>query len=248
MPTTLDPPVLRARAWSHAARPLAVVDLPCAPLGPASVLTATGRPSPALNHAFLAGPEAARDLRHAVAALGTLPATVLAPEDVAAALEPVAAELALAPAGSVPFLALELDCALAEAPSAGVERAVDADAMDDAAALVAAAFALRGAGALRPDLPDVPGADAWLLRDELGRPLSAMVATVDADLVGVWSMATPPPLQRRGHAGRLLRAVLGHYALEGATTACLVATPAGAALYRALGFAPAETWRAWKRA
>jgi predicted N-acetyltransferase YhbS len=60
-------------------------------------------------------------------------------------------------------------------------------------------------------------------------------------------MATPPQQQRLGHGGRLLRAVLGHYALEGATSACVIATAAGEPLYRSLGFEPAERLRVWMK-
>jgi ribosomal protein S18 acetylase RimI-like enzyme len=140
-----------------------------------------------------------------------------------------------------------LDCAYAEAPSAGVERACDDAALAEVAELVAAAFGVAADAALPEPLQDVAGADAWLLRAPDGRALSAVVATVDPDLLALWSAATPPPARRRGHAARLLRAVLGHYACEGVPTACVVATADGEPLYRSLGFAPAEPLRLWMK-
>jgi GNAT superfamily N-acetyltransferase len=59
-------------------------------------------------------------------------------------------------------------------------------------------------------------------------------------------MATLPARQREGHGARLLRAVLGHYALEGATKACLISTPAGERLYRSLGFEALEQLQVWQ--
>jgi ribosomal protein S18 acetylase RimI-like enzyme len=73
------------------------------------------------------------------------------------------------------------------------------------------------------------------------------VATADPDLLGLWSMATAPAEQRNGHGRRLLLAVLGHYALEGATSVCVVATPAGERLYRSVGFETAEPLRVWSK-
>ena len=220
MVTPVDPCLLRARASAHAARP-------------------TG-----LRSVLLGGEPHA--LREAVAELAGSPGMLLVPESDSPEVAPVAEELGLEDRGTLPLMAGDLDLALAEEPSAGVERAVDASGFEEVEALVGAAFGLHGPTGLRHDLHEVPGADAWLLRRD-GHAVAALVATADPDLLGIWSMATAPALQRRGHGGRLLRAVLGHYALEGATTACLVATPAGEPLYRALGFEPSEQLRVWMR-
>jgi ribosomal protein S18 acetylase RimI-like enzyme len=221
MLTEHDPATLRARASAHAARP-------------------TG-----LQSVLLGGEPGA--LREAVADLGDRPGLLLVTEADAPEVAQVAAALGLEDRGTVPLMAADLDVALAEAPTAGVERAVDAAGFAEVEALVAAAFGLRGEPGLRHDLHEVPGADAWLLRDERGCAVSAVVTTADPDLLGLWSMATPPALQRRGHGGRLLRAVLGHYALEGAASACVVATPAGERLYRSLGFEPSERLQVWMK-
>lgn len=220
MLTEVDPCSLRARASAHAARP-------------------TG-----LQSVLLGG--APEDLRHAVAGLGDRPGLLLVPASDAPDVADAAAELGLEDRGSVPLMAADLDVAFAEAPSGGVERAVDDGGFQEVEALVGAAFGLRGPTGLRRDLHELQGADAWLLRVD-GRAVSALVATADPDLLGLWSMATLPAEQRRGHGARLLRAVLGHYALEGATTACVIATDAGVALYRAAGFEASEDLQVWMK-
>jgi N-acetylglutamate synthase-like GNAT family acetyltransferase len=167
--------------------------------------------------------------------------------DVVADVAPVADELGLRAAGACTLMACDLDLSYAEAPSQRVERALDADALDEVGELVAAAFGLDGSGIIGRELYDAQGADAWLLRNEEGHAVSAVVATADPDLVGLWSVATPPAAQRRGHGAHLLRAVLGHYALEGVTTACVLATEAGEQLYRTLGFKAAERLHVWMK-
>lgn len=219
----MSPAPLRDRARQHALRPT----------GLATVL-ATGSDAPA-------------ELRGAVAALGRRPARITVSADVADEVAPVAAELGLIAAGEATLMSCALDCAHAESPSGRVERVVDAAGLEEVSELVAAAFGLDGSQILSGDLYDAEGADGWLLRDEEGHAVSSLVATADPDLLGLWSIATPPAAQRRGHGQRLLRAVLGHYALEGLETACVIATEQGAPLYRTVGFEPAERLRVWMK-
>jgi predicted N-acetyltransferase YhbS len=150
-------------------------------------------------------------------------------------------------AGTAPLMSLELSDELADGPCAGIERAVDPATVEEVSELIRSAFGITGQTGLRPDLAEVPGADAWLLREhDTGRAIAALVATADPDLVGVWSMATVPARQREGHGTCLLRAVLGNYALEGASTACLISTPAGESLYGSVGFETIEQLQVWK--
>jgi GNAT superfamily N-acetyltransferase len=220
MLTAHDPTTLRARASAHAARPTGLQSVP------------------------LSGD--AEDLREAVDDLGSRPGLLFAAADDAPALAQVAQEVGLEDRGTVPLLAADLDCELAAAPTCGVARAADAGAFEEVELLVGAAFGLRGATGLRRDVHAAEGTEAWLLREH-GRAVSAVVATPDPDLLGLWSMATLPSAQRRGHGARLLRAVLGHYALEGAASACVIATRAGEPLYRSLGFEPAERLQVWMK-
>ena len=185
-------------------------------------------------------------------ALGGVPAItangmVFVAEQDAPAARKAAEAAGMTDAGRAPLMTLELSYELAEGPCRGVERAVDPATVEEVSELVRAAFGLSGSTGLRHDLGEVPGADAWLLREHAtGRAVATLVATADPDLVGVWSMATAPDRQREGHGTSLLRAVLGHYALEGAKTACLVSTPAGVSLYRKVGFQPVEHLQVWQ--
>jgi predicted N-acetyltransferase YhbS len=205
---SLDPTILRARAWDHGGRPLTASSLSRIALGGVSGIVANGLVFVAEQDA-----DAARD---------------------------AATTAGLGEAGTASLMAMDLDDALAEAPCQGVERAIDPATIEEVADLVRSAFGFHGSTGLRHDLAEVPGADAWLRRDRDGRAVAALVATADPDLVGIWSMATRPDRQHEGHGGCLLRAVLGHYALEGATQACLIATDTGEALYRTVGFQPVE--------
>jgi GNAT superfamily N-acetyltransferase len=171
---------------------------------------------------------------------------VFVAEQDAEATRAAATAAGLTDAGTTPLMALELDCDLAEGPCAGVERAIDPATIEEVSELVRAAFGLAGSTGLRHDLAEVPGADAWLLREPDGRAIASLVVTADPDLVAVWSMATLPSRRRQGHGTCLLRAVLGNYALEGATTACLVSTPSGESLYRSIGFVPVEHLQVWQ--
>ena len=199
-----------------------------------------GRPlaSAALSRTSLAGAPAI-----------TANGLVFVAEQDAAATREAAEAAGMLDAGTAPLMSLDLSCELADGPCSGVERAVDATTVEEVSELVRAAFGLTGSAGLRQDLAEVPGADAWLLREHAtGRAVAALVATADPDLVGVWSMATAPARQRQGHGTCLLRAVLGHYALEGASTACLISTPAGESLYRSVGFQPVEHLQVWQPA
>lgn len=114
-----------------------------------------------------------------------------------------------------PALTLLLDDDLAAAPARGVERAVDTASLGEAAdLLLVAPSALAGR--------DV---DVWLLRTG-GHALSALVAERDPDGIAITAVSST-------HAEPLLRAVLGHYALEGVESATM-ATAEG--LARRLGF------------
>jgi GNAT superfamily N-acetyltransferase len=246
MLTSLDPRVLRARAWEQAVRPLALIDLPHAPLGRGSALACTGRRRPDLNTALVSGAAAPADIERAVAAFGDLPAVFMVPEPDAPRVVATAERLGLTDAGSAPLMTMTLDASLAEAPTAGVERAGDAATAAEGASLLAEAFALEDGDWLRGDLPAAEGVDIWLLR-EARRAVSALVATGDPDLLGIWAMGTPPGCRGRGYAARLLRAVLGHHALEGVDSAFLVATAEGEPLYRSVGFETAEHWQLWMK-
>ena len=119
-------------------------------------------------------------------------------------------------------LTLVLTDDLADTPGTGVERAVDRESFVEAETILAA----EGF-----EVTDGPATDVWLLRDG-AHPVSALVAERDGDAVTLLALATLAEHRRQGHGERLVRAVLGHYALEGAPAA---AAPANG-LSRRVGF------------
>ena len=116
-------------------------------------------------------------------------------------------------------LTLALSDDLADAPARGVERAVCDQSIREAAdLLLVAPSALHGR--------DV---EVWLLRAGV-HALSALVAERDEDGIAITALAST-------HAEPLLRAVLGHYALEGIESASVAEPGAAEAVLRRLGFA-----------
>jgi hypothetical protein len=115
-------------------------------------------------------------------------------------------------------LTLALTDDLADTPARGVERAVCDQSIREAAdLLLLAPSALQGR--------DV---EVWLLRAGV-HALSALVAERDAGGIVVTALAST-------HVEALLRAVLGHYALEGVASASIDAALASDPAVRALGF------------
>ena len=91
---------------------------------------------------------------------------------------------------------------------------------------VARASVLEASALLGTQLRSVDGVEAWVSRDG-----AAALVTPDADVIGIWTVAA-------AHlAEPLLRAVLGHYALEAVPAAYAAATPDTAPLFAKLGFA-----------
>ena len=118
----------------------------------------------------------------------------------------------------VAALTLTLDDDLADAPARGVERAVCDESLREAADLLLVA----------PSALDGHGADVWLLRAG-AHALSALVAERVPGGIAITAIAAT-------HVAPLLRAVLGHYALEGVERAT-IAPPADAeGVVRGLGF------------
>jgi hypothetical protein len=104
---------------------------------------------------------------------------------------------------------------LAAAPARGVERAVDSASFAEAAELLGAQSTALGA-------------DVWLLR-RASVAVAAVVASPSADGVVVSGLAGED-------VEELLRAVLGHYALEGVPAAALAVAPDIGDVARRLGF------------
>jgi hypothetical protein len=100
-------------------------------------------------------------------------------------------------------LTLKLTDDLAASPARGVERAVDTASVREAADLLLVA----------PSSIGDRDTDVWLLRAN-GHALSALVVDRACEQIVVTAVAS-------SYSEQLLRAVLGHYALEGVTHATL---------------------------
>jgi GNAT superfamily N-acetyltransferase len=148
--------------------------------------------------------------------------------------------------GAVPFMRLESLADAHDDPDVGLVAGPGITVVQDAVARTFDVTAQLAATAVPRPSTVVPGFKAWALTS--GGELQSCVATVRVgDAVVVWSMATPPALQRRGFGGRLLSAVLARSAAEGCDSSLLYASPAGEALYRSLGYEIIEHWQAWSR-
>ena len=115
-------------------------------------------------------------------------------------------------------LTLALTDDLAAAPTRGIERAVCDESLREAADLLL----------LPPSALQGRDVEVWLLRTGV-HALSALVAERDADGIAITAIGST-------HVEPLLRAVLGHYALEGIESATFEPSPAAAAVAQRLGF------------
>jgi ribosomal protein S18 acetylase RimI-like enzyme len=151
--------------------------------------------------------------------------------------------------GATPFMAREI----CDGQEDAHVRRLSIDELPAARAIVEQAFSLPSnlsCVALPDRATDGLGCSVWgIFGDGAGdESLSACAAFVRVDDAMVaWSVATHPSLRRRGHASRLMRAVLAESAREGARIALVYASAAGAPLYRALGFDVLEQWQLWSR-
>ncbi len=86
--------------------------------------------------------------------------------------------------------------------------------------------------------------------EEGGRAIAVGAVAVDGDWAGVSVMRTSPEHRRRGLAQRIISALLGFAAEQGATRSYLqveVKNETAVALYEQLGFATAYRYRYWAR-
>ena len=190
---------------------------------------------------LLAGERLEHQLAGVRAALdGRAGLVFFAPEDAEPGAS-VARAAGLLEAGTSPLMLAVLDPQAPQDPA--VTRVSSGSELEEALGALCAAFELERAG-MRSTLPADPGVDVWMLRDG-GAVVSALVATADADGVGIYAMGTPAHHARHGYGRRLLADVLGRAARDGATWAYLGATTAGLPLYRSLGFKTVAELQVW---
>jgi len=95
-----------------------------------------------------------------------------------------------------------------------------------------------------PVVIDHPAMTAYLA-DADGEPAATAFGVVVKDHVGVFNVAVPPALRRRGYGRAVTAAVLRDAYAAGARRAFLHATPDGLPVYLKMGFEPVETWNVW---
>jgi len=91
------------------------------------------------------------------------------------------------------------------------------------------------------EVVSLPGVRAYVGRTG-GVPCCAGLGSVDDGHIGVFNIATPPALRRRGFGGAVTARVVADGVLAGAHTAYLQASTMGYPVYERMGFRTAETW------
>jgi GNAT superfamily N-acetyltransferase len=152
---------------------------------------------------------------------------------------------------SVGALPLMLRAALPEEESlSDAVRAVGHQDLASARELLADNYGLDGSTAAAA-IPDraVDGSDigVWGLWEDEAM-VSVVTVAVQDGLAVVWSMATRPECQGRGHGRRLLASVLHEQRGRGATGSLLHSSVAGEALYRGLEYSVVDYLQLWSRA
>jgi ribosomal protein S18 acetylase RimI-like enzyme len=214
------------------------------------VLALSGEHVADLNYLVIgAGPEPAARLREfgALVHARQLPMLVMLSAAVADALAPVARDLGLTHAGSVPLMTHD-GLGLTPGDHPLMVRPVEPDAdLRTANGIMARAFSLPEDAvqrALGPAVLDAPGL-AIFLASTGETPVSAVATLRHGPTVGIWCMATAPEHQRRGAGAGLLRQVMAQHHASGARLFYLVATDAGYPLYERLGFRTVERIAIW---
>jgi ribosomal protein S18 acetylase RimI-like enzyme len=136
-----------------------------------------------------------------------------------------------------------------EEPPSDAVRALRPEDLAPARELLADNYGLDDSSAVAaiPDRAlDRHDLGVWgLWEDE--RMVSVVTIAIEDGLAVVWSMATRPECQGRGHGRRLLASVLREQIDRGATGSLLHSSVAGQALYRGLGYSVVDYLQLWSR-
>jgi len=90
-----------------------------------------------------------------------------------------------------------------------------------------------------PDVLSEPHFRSVLVADR-GTPVATGLVMLEGDIAGIANIATVPHARRRGFGELATLAAMAEASTRGARTTYLQASPEGLALYRKLGFSPAE--------
>ena len=216
-------------------------------------LALSGEPVPDFNLVYVdEGPAAEEQLREfgQVIRERALPVLVLLARAVADQLAPTARELGLEYVGTLPLMVYQVEGAPTERPSSEPYQVEQVSGEEDLRAvhqLLVSAFGLPLDSIARfyaPSLLAVPDARIFLTR-RLGQPISTVTTTGAGEIVGIWSMATPPEQQRQGAGRATLEAAMAYHRAQGTSIFYLGATEAGKPLYERTGFRTLEETPIW---
>jgi GNAT superfamily N-acetyltransferase len=222
-------------------------------LTPHGWLALTGEPVPDFNLVYVdIGPVAEEQLREfgeRIRARGVPVLVALAPA-VAEQLAPVASELGLQHIGGIPLMTYRPAGEPHEQRNAGayqVERIATPEELQVVQRMLSESFGLPQDSIERfyaPAILTVPDTHIFLAR-RADEPISTVTTTQTGEIVGVWSMATPPGQQRQGAGRAVLGAAMAYHRDRGARLFYLLATAAGMPLYERTGFRTVEETPVW---
>jgi GNAT superfamily N-acetyltransferase len=191
-------------------------------------------------------------LRHAVAVFRerALPGWMLFADTVADRLAPLAASVGLRDGGTCPVMVYRPPTRPPDSGAAhgfGVGRVHDEAGVREANLLAAAAYDSPVDAINRiwgPLLLEMPGFDLFVARRD-GVPISTVMTIRHNAGVGIWTMATPPALQRQGGGRAVLEYAIGYHMDRGADTFYLGGFEAGKRLYDQIGFQTVSVFQVW---
>jgi GNAT superfamily N-acetyltransferase len=189
----------------------------------------------------------ARDLAAAVGEVEAagVPCFVQVIEDRCPNVVAAAAELGLSERGPVVgMVAARSDIGEAPATAATVRRIDDAEGLRLTLDVAAAGFGAPAealAVLYTPRLLAAPGV-AFYLAEVAGEPVATGVGCITGDLVGVYSVATPPDHRRQGYGSAVVAQIVADGFAAGAQLAYLQASAMGASVYAKLGFRRVLDW------
>ena len=222
-------------------------------LTPHGWLALTGEPVPDFNLVYVdvspVAEEQLREFGERIRARGVPVLVALAPA-VADQLGPVAHELGLQHVGGIPLMMHRSPREPHEQRSTElyqVERIATLEELQVVQRLLIESFGLPQDSIERfyaPAILTVPDTHIFLAR-RAGEPISTVTTAQTGEVVGVWSMATPPGRRRQGAGRAVLEAAMAYHRDRGARLFYLLATAAGMPLYERTGFRTLEETPVW---
>ena len=164
-----------------------------------------------------------------------LPAVLIVDED-APELVDAAAAAGWTAVGTIPVMVWE-DGPAPRASERFAVRIATQDEHDAVCGLIAQGFSIDEEAVIRalPKEVFTEGIEAWVVEDD-GELVGTGTFVRSGDHVGVYSMATPAPNQRRGIGRAVLETAMAHHLSAGAKRFTLEASNAGFHLYEQLGY------------